>query len=126
MPFSSISGVLSSNCERFAITLGNETRLRLIWLLTATNGKSGPAGSMGFISLVAARRQICSDDERDRRNARAGNIRTMNRRSRSWASEFASVGLSLLVLDYPAVAADVSMPLKARSEERRVGKESRS
>ena len=37
----------------------------------------------------------------------------MNRRSRSWASEFASVGLSLLVLDYPAVAADVSMPVKA-------------
>ena len=37
----------------------------------------------------------------------------MNRRSRSWASEFAGVGLSLLVLDYPAVAADVSMPVKA-------------
>jgi high affinity Mn2+ porin len=37
----------------------------------------------------------------------------MNRRSRSWASEFAGVGLSLLVLDYPAVAADISMPVKA-------------
>jgi high affinity Mn2+ porin len=37
----------------------------------------------------------------------------MNRRSRSWASEFAGVGLSLLVLDYPAVAADVRMPVKA-------------
>ena len=37
----------------------------------------------------------------------------MNRHSRSWASEFAGVGLSLLVLDYPAVAADVSMPVKA-------------
>jgi hypothetical protein len=46
MPFNSISGVLSSNCEWFAITLGNETRLRLIWLLTATIGKSGWAGSM--------------------------------------------------------------------------------
>jgi hypothetical protein len=46
MPFNSISGVLSSNCEWFAITLGNETRLRLIWLLTATIGKSGRAGSM--------------------------------------------------------------------------------
>jgi hypothetical protein len=48
MPFSGISGVLSSNCERLAITLGNETRLRLIWLLTATNGKSGRAGSMAL------------------------------------------------------------------------------
>jgi hypothetical protein len=56
MPFSSISGVLSSNCERLAITLGNETRLRLIWLLTATNGKSGRAGSMGFISFLGWQR----------------------------------------------------------------------
>ena len=37
----------------------------------------------------------------------------MSRRSRSRASVFAGVGLSLLALDYPAVAADVSMPVKA-------------
>jgi high affinity Mn2+ porin len=35
----------------------------------------------------------------------------MNRRSRSWACVFASIGLGTLVLDGPAVAAD--MPLKA-------------
>lgn len=60
---------------------------------------------------MAARRDNCSDDERDCRNARAGNIHTMNRCSRSWECIFAGAGLSLLVLDGPAVAAD--MPLKA-------------
>src|ERR1019366_3478746 len=71
---------------------------------------------MGFISLVAARRQICSDDERDRRNARAGNIRTMSRRSRSRASGFAGVGFILLALDGSAAAADMpaNLPVKAR------------
>src|SRR5713226_8661735 len=59
---------------------------------------------------MAARRHICSDDERDRRNARAGNIHPMNHR-RPLQSVFAGVGLSLLALGGPAVAAD--MPVKA-------------
>jgi high affinity Mn2+ porin len=60
---------------------------------------------------MAARRQICSDDESDRRNARAGNNHTMNRCSRSWERVFAGAGLGLLVLGGPALAADI--PLKA-------------
>ena len=44
-------------------------------------------------------------------NARAGNIRKMNRCSRSWECVLAGVGLSLLALDGPALAAD--MPVKA-------------
>src|SRR5258707_4463437 len=59
---------------------------------------------------MAARRHICSDDERDRRNARAGNIHPMNRR-RPLERVFAAVVFSLLALDGPAAAAD--MPLKA-------------
>src|SRR5713101_341473 len=57
---------------------------------------------------MAASRHIAVTKE-DRRNARAGSIHTMNRCRRSWESVF--VGLSLLVLDGPAVAAD--MPAKA-------------
>src|SRR6266849_11033783 len=60
---------------------------------------------------MAARRHDRRDDERHRRNARAGNIRTMIRGSRSRGCVFAGVGLSLLALDGPAVAAD--MPVKA-------------
>ena len=37
----------------------------------------------------------------------------MNRCSRSWESVVAGVGLSLLALDRPAVAADIGMPVKA-------------
>src|SRR5260221_12443452 len=59
---------------------------------------------------MVARRDNCSDDERNCRNARAGNIHTMNRRP-PLQSVFAGVGLSLLALDGPAVAAD--MPVKA-------------
>src|SRR5258706_520669 len=59
---------------------------------------------------MVARRDNCSDDERNCRNARAGNIHTMNRRP-PLQSAFAGVGLSLLALDGPAVAAD--MPVKA-------------
>src|SRR5258708_15975950 len=59
---------------------------------------------------MVARRDNCSDDERNCRNARAGNAHTMNRCSRSWERVFAGVGLSLLMLDGPAVAAD--MPVK--------------
>jgi high affinity Mn2+ porin len=60
---------------------------------------------------------IASDDERDRRNARAGNIRTMNRCRRSRACLFASAGLSTLALDAPAIAADapIGRPVKARA-----------
>src|SRR5207247_1754507 len=53
---------------------------------------------------------FCSDDERDRRNARAGIVH-MNRCSRSWECVLAGVGLSLLALDGSAVAADI--PIKA-------------
>jgi high affinity Mn2+ porin len=72
-------------------------------------------GTDGFISPVAARRQNCSDDERDSRNVRAGNIDTMNRYSRSWESLVAGVGLSLLAVDGHALAADLpaSLPVKA-------------
>src|SRR5258708_34113949 len=59
---------------------------------------------------MVARQDNCSDDERNCRNARAGNIHTMNRRP-PLQSVFAGVGLSLLALDGPAVAAD--MPVKA-------------
>jgi high affinity Mn2+ porin len=64
---------------------------------------------------MAARRHDRSDDERDRRNACAGNIRTMIRNSRSWERVFAGVGLSLLVVDGSAIAADMpaSLPVKA-------------
>src|SRR6202795_191311 len=63
---------------------------------------------------MAARRHDRRDDERDRRNACAGNIRTMIRSSRSRACVFAGVGLSLLVVDGPAIAADMpaSLPVK--------------
>jgi len=54
---------------------------------------------------------MIAGDERDRRNARAGNIRSMIRSSRSWVCIFAGVGLSLLVVDGSAIAAD--MPVKA-------------
>jgi high affinity Mn2+ porin len=60
---------------------------------------------------MAARRHDRRDDERDRRNARTGNIRTMIRSGRSRRGIFAGVGLSLLVVDGTAVAAD--MPVKA-------------
>src|SRR3982075_998417 len=60
---------------------------------------------------MAARRDNCSDDERDCRNARAGNIHTMSRCSRSWECAVASVGMGLLVVDGPAMASD--MPVKA-------------
>src|SRR5713101_768346 len=60
---------------------------------------------------MAARRHDRRDDERDRRNARAGNIRTMIRSSRSWEFIFACMGLSLFVVDGSATAAD--MPVKA-------------
>src|SRR5258708_34112660 len=59
---------------------------------------------------MVARQDNCSDDERNCRNARAGNIHTMNRRP-PLQSVFAGVGLSLLALDGPAGAAD--MPVKA-------------
>jgi len=59
---------------------------------------------------VAARRHDCSDDERDHRNARAGNIRTMKHDRRSWECVFGCVGLSLLVADGSVTAAD--MPAK--------------
>src|SRR3982074_803828 len=60
---------------------------------------------------MAARRDNCSDDERDCRNARAGNIHTMSRCSRSWECAVASVGMGLLVVDGPAMASE--MPVKA-------------
>src|SRR4030088_1324926 len=60
---------------------------------------------------MAARRDNCSDDERDCRNARAGNITTMSRCSRSWECAVASVSMGLLVVDGPAMASD--MPVKA-------------
>jgi high affinity Mn2+ porin len=53
------------------------------------------------------------DDERDRRNVRAGNSQPMNRCSLSWECVCAGVGLAVLVLDGPAVAAD--LPLKAQA-----------
>src|SRR5260221_4090316 len=69
----------------------------------------------GPISLMAALRHDCGDDERERRNVRAGPIRPMNRSSRPWETLFAGVGLGLLTLDGPAFAADLpaSMPVKA-------------
>jgi high affinity Mn2+ porin len=64
---------------------------------------------------MAAHRRNCSDDERDRRNARAGNIRTMKRYRRSWERLFAGIGLGMLALDSRAIAADMpaSLPVKA-------------
>jgi len=54
-------------------------------------------------------------DDRDHRHVRAGNILTMNRRSRSWEGVFTGVGLSLLAFDGTAFAADLSanLPVKA-------------
>jgi high affinity Mn2+ porin len=60
---------------------------------------------------MAERRQVCSNDERDRRISGAGNIRTMSRCNRSWECVVAAVGFGLLALDGPAIAAD--LPLKA-------------
>src|SRR5438477_11175179 len=59
-----------------------------------------------LISLLAAHRQIRSDDERDCWNARAGNIDAMNRCGRSAKYVLAS-GLSLLAVDGVAIAADI-------------------
>src|SRR3979411_820326 len=60
---------------------------------------------------MAARRDNCSDDERDCRNARAGNIHTMSRCSRSWECAVASVSMGLLVVDGRAMSPE--MPFKA-------------
>jgi high affinity Mn2+ porin len=62
-----------------------------------------------FVLFVLARGRNCSIDERDRGNARAGNIPTMNCRSRSRRCML--VGLSMLALASRADAAD--MPVKA-------------
>jgi high affinity Mn2+ porin len=107
MPFNSIVHILS--CQLRMICNKAEECFPLIRLLTV-QPEFRTSRINSFISLVAARRHICSDDERDRRNARAGIIH-MNRCSRSWERVFAGVGLSLLVLDDPAVAAD--LPVKA-------------
>src|ERR1700737_2717360 len=60
---------------------------------------------------MAARRDNCRMTKETAGMLALGNIHTVNRRSRSWESVFAGVGLSLLALDGPATAAD--MPLKA-------------
>jgi high affinity Mn2+ porin len=67
-----------------------------------------------LISLLAAHRQIRSDDERDCWNARAGNIDAMNRCGRSAKYVLAS-GLNLLALGGVAIAADIAVrgPTKA-------------
>src|SRR5664280_3802511 len=54
-------------------------------------------------------------DDRDHRHVRAGNILTMNRRSRSWEGVCTGVGLSLLAFDFTAFAADLTadLPVKA-------------
>jgi len=62
---------------------------------------------------MAARRHGYSNDERDRRNAGAGNIRTMSRLSRRWERIFGGIGLGMLALDSPAMAADAGLPVKA-------------
>src|SRR3982074_2352133 len=64
---------------------------------------------------MAARRHDRREDERDRRNARAGNNRTMNRCYISWECVCAGIGLGMFVLDSPAIAADMpaSLPVKA-------------
>jgi hypothetical protein len=57
MPINDRSGVLPSNCERFAISLGNETHLGSIWLFYRDNLQIRAGGINGLISLAAARRQ---------------------------------------------------------------------
>jgi hypothetical protein len=57
MPFSGISRVPASNCERLAITLGNKSRPDPIWLSTAAIGQSEREGIddfFDFFSLLAA------------------------------------------------------------------------
>src|SRR5712672_1549034 len=108
MAFNGISCVLCCSCERLAIRLGNEPLLPLIWLFDRNNPQ---LRTDGLISLMAARRQNCSNDESDRRNARTGGVHTMSRCSRSWERALAGVGFGLLALDGPAVAAD--LPVKA-------------
>ena len=68
-----------------------------------------------FDFLVSARLHICSDDERDRQDARAGKLHSMTRCNRSWESLLAGAGLGLFALDGAAIAADipVRMPVKA-------------
>ena len=65
----------------------------------------------GDVSSMAAYWHNGNGDERDHRNARAGNSHTMNRCNRSWERIIASVGFGMLMFDAPAMAAD--MPLKA-------------
>src|SRR3984957_784117 len=60
---------------------------------------------------MAPRRLQGGDGPRGSRHARSGNIRHMNRSTRSWERVVAGVGLSLLALDGAAAAAD--LPLKA-------------
>ena len=67
----------------------------------------------GYVSSMAASRQDRNGDGRERWNARAGNIHTMNRRDRCWGRVVAGVGVGMLMLGGPAIAAD--MPQK-RSE----------
>jgi len=57
MPINSRPGVLPSNCERFAITLGNETHLGSIRLFDRDNPQIRAGEINGLISLAAARRQ---------------------------------------------------------------------
>src|SRR5258708_1107400 len=60
---------------------------------------------------MTARRHDCSDDETDRRNARAGNVPRMNRARPSGEWVFGGVGLGIIALEGPATAAD--LPVKA-------------
>src|SRR5665213_1830582 len=83
----------------FGLAFGRERRHR-----TARRTRSAD-------SSVAARRQICSDDQRDRRDVRAGKIHLMSRRGRTHTCAFAGVGLGLAALTSSADAAD--LPLKA-------------
>jgi hypothetical protein len=57
MPINDHSGVPPSNCERFAITLGDETHLSSIWHFDRNNLRIRADGINGLISLAAARRQ---------------------------------------------------------------------
>ena len=88
---------LSCNCELFAIRHGiavqRLSRAECAPLSSPAFGSQWPV----FPGSVPGRRQICSDDRRDRRNVRAGKIQPMSRRSRTRRT-LAGVGLGMLAL----------------------------
>ena len=61
------------------------------------SGQTRRDRQLHFISLMAARRHVCSDDKTDRRNVRAGCMPSMSRHCRTLMHAFAGLGVIALL-----------------------------